>query len=222
MLIHCYGRRQRPLPSNFDAGLLNRHTRWFMNEIHLTRSSCKAVYVWLAELLHCEPTLEAILIEREKRPYTAWVEQLFTDANIAQVLCDYGYLADEAYSAAEMVELLPCDVQPIMRIESVAEKFIGHYDSFSEMVDIFQEVVSHAREDGYVAFKTIAAYRSGLDVQRPLVSAAQKAFQKLHKEAQQTGVARLNDKPLNDFLLWIVIEEATRQQLPIQFSYRFW
>lgn len=203
--------------------------RWFTESTHPQvheRDTPHTIFLrsgvrWLADFLHCEPTLEAVLTERAKQPYAAWVRALIEDANITQVLCDYGYLADEAYSAEEMDELLPCEVRPIMRIESVAEKFIEHYSSFSEMVDIFGEVVSHAREDGYVAFKSIAAYRSGLDVQRPSVSEAQKAFQKLHSDAQQTGTVRLNDKPLNDYLLWLVVEEATRQQLPIQFHTGF-
>ncbi len=176
---------------------------------------------WLAELLDCEATLEAVVEARGQRPYTQWIRQLFEDARIEHVLCDYGYLSGDGYDADMMQAVLPCPVQPILRIEALAEKLICEQATFFTFVEAFREALGHARADGVVAFKSIAAYRSGLEVKRPSTRAAHDAFNRLKEIANCSDNVRLDDKPLNDFLLGIVVEEAARQQLPIQFHTGF-
>ena len=106
---------------------------------------------WLAELLDCEPTLEDVLAARAARPYHAWVQTLFKDANIGLVLCDYGYGGDLAYGHDEMKALLPCPVRPLLRLETLAQELIVEQETFDAMVDAFVATVDRARTDGYVA-----------------------------------------------------------------------
>ena len=80
---------------------------------------------WLAELLDCEPVLDAVLAARARQSHEAWVRRLFTDANIDIMLCDYGYQSADAYSHGELQELLPCRVEPILRVEALAESLIA-------------------------------------------------------------------------------------------------
>ncbi len=176
---------------------------------------------WLAELLDCEPTLAAVLEARGKRPYTQWIRQLFKDARIEHVLCDYGYLAENGYDAEMMNAVLPCPVQPILRIESLAEQLICEQPTFFTFVEVFRGALTNARAEGVVAFKSVAAYRSGLEVKRPSTRDAHNAFKRLKKIADCSDNVRLDDKPLNDFLLGIVVEEAAQQQTPIQFHTGF-
>ena len=176
---------------------------------------------WLAEFLDCEATLEAVLEARGQRPYTQWINALFKDARIEHVLCDYGYLSDDGYDAEKMQAVLPCPVQPILRIESLAEKLICEQAAFFTFVEAFQEALSKAQAEGIVAFKSIVAYRSGLEVKRPSTRDAHDAFNRLKEIANCSDNVRLDDKPLNDFLLGIMVEEAAQQQMPIQFHTGF-
>ncbi len=176
---------------------------------------------FLAEILQCAPTLAAVLEARDAQPYAEWVRRLFQDAKIERVLCDYGYPVEEACSPEEMAALVPGVVQPVLRLESLAETLVAQHETFAEMLIAYQKVVRGAREAGTVAFKSIAAYRTGLNITRPAARAAEAAFRRLKEEAVRTGRVRLNDQPLNDYLLWVALEEAAGQNLPVQFHTGF-
>ena len=62
---------------------------------------------WLAELLNCEPTLDAFLAARAAQPYETWVRRLFNEANISLLLCDYGYQGADSYTHTELQAMLP-------------------------------------------------------------------------------------------------------------------
>jgi len=176
---------------------------------------------WLAELLDCQPTLEAVLEARAAQDYTAWVRRLFDDANIALMLCDYGYQGERAYSQAQMQALLPFPVRPILRLEQLAETLILEHDTFESMQESFSTRVSQARADGFVALKSIIAYRSGLDIGPGSLNEAAQAFQALKGEVQRTGQVRLDNKPLGDYLLLRALEVADDLRLPVQFHTGF-
>ncbi|MFZ0548841.1 MAG: amidohydrolase family protein [Candidatus Promineifilaceae bacterium] len=176
---------------------------------------------WLAALLVCEPTLERVLEARAAQNYETWVRRLFVDANIGLLLCDYGYGGEKALSHQEMVALLPCGVRPILRLETLAEQLILEQDSFEAMVEAFTAVLSQARANGFVAFKSIAAYRTGLAVEPPNRQEAAAAFNYWKQIAEQDGRIRLASRSLGDFLLWIALEQAAAQSLPVQFHTGF-
>lgn len=176
---------------------------------------------WLAELLECTPTLEAVLAARAELDYTAWVRRLFSEANISMVLCDYGYQGDTAYNQAKMDALLPCPVRPILRLETLAQSLIVEQATFADLMDAFVATVGRARADGYVALKSIAAYRTGLDIGQYSRSEAETAYVPLKEVARRDGRVRLDSKPLLDYLLWLAVEQAAAQELPIQFHTGF-
>jgi predicted TIM-barrel fold metal-dependent hydrolase len=176
---------------------------------------------WLAQLLDCRPTLDSILKARTARDYAAWVKRLFNDANIELVLCDYGYQGERAYNQAEMQALLPCPVRPILRLETLAEALILQHDTFEAMLDSFSTRVSQAKGEGYVALKSIIAYRSGLDIRPGSHGEAAVAFNALKVEARQAGRVRLASKPLCDYLVWRALDVADDLRLPVQFHTGF-
>jgi len=176
---------------------------------------------WLAELLNCEPTVEAVLTARSERPYEVWVQQLFDEANIRVLLCDYGYQGPGAYTHLEQQALLPCQVEPILRLETLAEELIVAQDTFAQLCERFEAIVGQARQAGYVALKSIIAYRSGLNIDPPDAQAAATAFTSLKEESRRTGRVRLASKPLCDYLLWLALAQAEGQALPVQFHTGF-
>ena len=176
---------------------------------------------WLAELLGCEPTHAAVLAARAARPYPAWVRQLFDDANIRLLFCDYGYQGETAYSHDEMQALLPCPVRPILRLETLAQDLIAQHDTFEQMLAAFVAAVGRAREEGYVALKSIVAYRTGLDITPVARDEARAAFVPVKEEARRNGRVRLASKPLCDYLVWQALALADGQDLPLQFHSGF-
>ena len=171
---------------------------------------------WLAELLGCEATITAVLAARAAIPYTQWSHRLFNDANISMVLCDYGYSTADSYTPATFPALLPCPVHPILRLETYFQELIVVHSNFDDAIEAFIATLRQARADGYVALKSIIAYRSGLDIAPADRAGAEAAYNSLHAEAQRNGRVRLAAKPLCDYLLWLAAEEAARQELPLQ------
>ena len=176
---------------------------------------------WLSELLNCEPTLEAYLAARAAQPYEAWVRRLFEEANITILLCDYGYQGDDSYAHAELQALLPCRVEPMLRLEVLAQQLIARHDTFDQMLEAFNATVGQARANGYVALKSIIAYRTGLDIRPVAREDAAAAFVPLKEEARRVGQIRLASKPLCDYLVSLALEQAEAQELPFQFHTGF-
>jgi predicted TIM-barrel fold metal-dependent hydrolase len=89
------------------------------------------------------------------------------------------------------------------------------------MLDAFIARVSQARAEGYIALKSIIAYRSGLAIAPVSREEAAAAFTPLKEEARQKGHLRLASKPLCDYLIWVAVELAAKQELPLQFHTGF-
>jgi predicted TIM-barrel fold metal-dependent hydrolase len=180
---------------------------------------------WLAELLECEPALEAVLAARARQPEAEWTRRLFQAANITVLLCDYGFGGADALSHAQMQAALPCRVEPILRLETLAEELIVQHSTFEQMSDAFVAAVGSASGQGYVALKSIIAYRSGLMIASVSRADAVVAFSRLKEEARRQGpaplVVRLAEKALCDYLVTLALVEAERDGLPVQFHTGF-
>jgi predicted TIM-barrel fold metal-dependent hydrolase len=111
----------------------------------------------LAGHLGSEPTEGAVYARRLATDPAAYASELLRAANIELVIVDEGFPpVGVGTSWRELGELAGCDARPVMRIEQVAE---GMQD-----LDGLRRSVASARSRGYVALKTIAAYRGGLDL----------------------------------------------------------
>ncbi len=203
--------------------------RWFTESIdprihahHVPHSLVFQTAVrWLAEALACAPTTEAVLAARAAQPFDVWTRRLFMDVNIEAVLCDYGYQSAHMYAHAELQALLPCRVAPILRLETLAEALIAEHAGFADMRDAFVAAVAGARAAGYVALKSIIAYRTGLQIESPDSAAAAVAFGELRRAARPGERLRLESKPLCDYLVHLALEQAAAQELPVQFHTGF-
>ena len=206
-----------------------RFQRWFtestdpeIQRLHVPQLLVYRTAVrWLAEFLGCEPSVEAILAARAQVDERAYTAQLFNDANIGMVLCDYGYGGADAYDHASMQTVLPCPVYPVLRLERLAEELIVAEANFATMVEAFNARVAEARDRGVVALKSIVAYRTGLQIEAPDRDAAAADFVALKEIAREHGRVRLARKSLCDYLLDLALAEAARQELPFQFHTGF-
>ncbi|CAK5267573.1 unnamed protein product [Mycena citricolor] len=122
----------------------------------------------------------------------------------------------------------------IVRVEVVAEKILrdllrGHEEYaaseqlelvLSAFLDIFERTLAEsAAANEVVGFKSVACYRTGLDVEPPSES-AEAVLASLKDVAQDfklTGKIRLAHKALNDLVVCKTLEIAAAQDKPIQF-----
>ena len=101
----------------------------------------------LAALFGCEPTEGAVYQYRLDRDRDDYASALLRATNTELLVVDDGFpLPGEGTLWQELGELAGCVARPVLRIET------------HEPGDI-----AGAREQGFVALKTIAAYRGGLD-----------------------------------------------------------
>ena len=170
----------------------------------------------LAGLFGCAPTTEAVLAARGAMPAEALARRLLGEAHIAALLVDHGYLAEQTWPPAELAARVPCRVLPTLRLETLAQALILRHETFDAVVDAYSAAVERARADGFVALKSIIAYRTGLAAQPTGRGEAAAAFGPVKERARRDGRVRLADKPVNDYLLLRALEIAERQALPVQ------
>lgn len=146
------------------------------------------------------------------------VGALFRDARIGGVVIDTGYPdPTKAMNPTALVEASGTEYVALLRLEVEFQKLIAQHSDFASLVDAVGELVSDLRSKGFVGFKSIAAYRTGLAIERWDVTAATSAFAEARREVEASGTVRLGYKPLLDTLLHIAFEAAAAQRLPVQF-----
>jgi uncharacterized protein len=110
----------------------------------------------LAEQLGCEPDEQAVYGRRLASDPAEYASSLLGATGTDWLLVDDGYPPPGTCTTwAELGELAGCEAAPIMRIERVVDE-LGAPALAGELAS--------ARERGFFALKTIAAYRGGLDL----------------------------------------------------------
>jgi hypothetical protein len=104
----------------------------------------------LAAFFGCEPTEAAVYDYRLAAEPGVYASALLRATRTEILLVDDGFPApDEGEDWRRMGELAGCPARPVLRLETRGAGAA--------------EAVARAREEGFVALKTIAAYRGGLD-----------------------------------------------------------
>jgi uncharacterized protein len=161
----------------------------------------------LAAFLGCAPTEQAVHEHRLARDPADYAAALLRATGTERLLVDDGFPAPgTGVEWAELGALAGCAAHPVLRIERVAEEALG--GSFAGFRERVRAEVASARERGFVGLKTIAAYRSGLDVAAPDPASAEAAF--------AAAAPRLEAKPLVDLALWDALEANAADPLPVQ------
>jgi uncharacterized protein len=162
----------------------------------------------LAALLECEADERAVWQQRLATEPGEYAATLMRATGTECLLLDDGYPpAGIAFDLEEMGELAGCTALPVLRVERVAEEALDR--PLDELREHVREGVRSARGAGFVALKTIAAYRTGLDIGPPDEAAA--------AEALRRPSERLDAKPLLDLLLWDALEaNEAAGPLPVQ------
>ena len=112
----------------------------------------------LADFFGCEPTEQAVYEHRLSQEPAAYASALIRATGTELLLVDDGFPPPGVgVEWQELGELAGCDARPILRIERVAE---------AGGVEAVRSEVAAARDKGFVALKSISAYRTGLELER--------------------------------------------------------
>ena len=145
------------------------------------------------------------------------VSRRFLAAAGASVLCvDTGFTPEPITSPAELAELAGATAYEVVRLERVAEDAVAAGAGAGGFADAVRSALA-ARTGSAVGVKSIAAYRTGLDLraERPSDSEVTAAAGRWLADAGSVaaGAPRLADETLQRFLIWCGVD----LRLPVQF-----
>jgi hypothetical protein len=217
---HCHGIRRdqtfedvagwrRAFTESTDPGMTREHVA--------TTSFYRRLVRTLAGFLGCEPEEEAVFAARTGRDGREFAAALLRAANVDTLLLDTGFPPPgEVLPVPELGELGGCRAEPMLRLEVLMEDLLEKHDSLAETEQALAVVLDDVRGQGYVALKSIVAYRTGLDIGEWPRGEAERSFREYRRDAE-AGSTRLVHKPLLDTLLHAAFAQAARQEVPVQF-----
>jgi uncharacterized protein len=180
-------------------------------------------YLWmlrqLAMLLGClsKSNEDEILRARNKLEADTLIEHLYRAARIDTLILDEAHPEPEmCYTPEYMGQLGHCRIARMLRLETLMQDLIVESDDFDELVARYQHALANLRIHGYVALKSIVAYRTGLNIIRWNKDQAVASFREA-RQAIRNEKLRIQHKPLIDYLLHVAFQQAAEQNVPIQF-----
>jgi predicted TIM-barrel fold metal-dependent hydrolase len=217
---HCHA-YHRPTAA-LDATAFRR----LFSEAHAPRAAVDHVphavyYRWalkeLGRVLGCPATERDVLERRAALSVPDFVALLLGEAGIACMLIDTGLGGADFLSLDEMRALTGCRIEHVLRLETLAQSLILRADYFEQFEALLDQELTDLRGRGIVSLKSIAAYRSGLQIARVAPDTAAAAFAQVRARALPHGRLRLTDKTLIDYVVMRGLERAAEQQVPVQF-----
>lgn len=175
-----------------------------------------ALYRWLAERLGCEPTREAVRearVDAIRRDPVAYTHGLIDAAGVVTTLTDDGFpqppIPREEFEATIGV--------PVHRVARLEPWVLEHREgSFDQLIgEVEHEAALAASDDRCVAYKSVIAYRTGLDVTDPTPTEAGEAFRRWKADGWRE--TREHAKPVRDFVLRRALAVAKEHDRPFHF-----
>jgi predicted TIM-barrel fold metal-dependent hydrolase len=167
----------------------------------------------IAALLGVEPAEPAIAARRRAMGREAYARRFLQAARIEAAYLDDGFDVERLEPVGWHERFFP--TRRVLRLEHQAERMLAQCSGLAQFEQAFRASLDPPPAD-VVAFKSIAAYRSGLALRQPDQDDAEHAF----FDYKRCG-GRLVQKPLVDRVVHLALEIAARQGLPVQFHTGF-
>ncbi|ORJ92036.1 amidohydrolase family protein [Prescottella equi] len=212
---HCHGVLRRPLDrAGFESFLTEAAApgRWH-GSLFDTQAGA-AVRSLCAPVLdldrHAGP--DEYLDRRTELGVDEVTRRLLDAAGISEFLVDTGFLPDRLTAPDELADFTGGVAHEVVRLESVAEDVIAGHNADAFAPTCRARLADASRTA--VAFKTVAAYRVGLDLaaDRPSDAAVFTAAARWAADVAAGRPVRLHDETLVRFLFWTAVDLG----LPIQ------
>ena len=167
----------------------------------------------LSEFLSCGPSTGEVLRAREVRAsdFDRYTRALMTDAGVNTLIVDNA--AGTMSEVDEFGTLFPGDVRKTFRVETRIRDILESSPTFESLLSAFDDALQNAVQvEGCVAFKTVIAYRTGLDIQPVDEAEAKKDFA---DRAQRTMWFGPYVKRVRDFLLRRALVQSIDLKVPV-------
>jgi predicted TIM-barrel fold metal-dependent hydrolase len=219
---HCHGVLSRDLDREGLAGKLTETSSLgpLGGSLFDTRIGF-ALRRWCAPVLDLEPhaSPEDYVARRAALGPMEVARRFLNGAGLADLCVDTGFTPEPLLDPAELGRLAGARGHEVVRLEDLAEKALAEGVGVSGFAHEIRNRLD-TRIGDTVGFKSIAAYRAGLELsgERPSPSEVKAAAERLHREAERAlaggaGLPRVSDETMHRFLIW----SAADYGLPIQF-----
>jgi uncharacterized protein len=213
---HALAHRQPDDASTFRANFSEAHDPSLARD-HVGSS---VQYRWalrqITSFLNLPPDEDAFLAHRRAVDFPAYARRLVQDAGLSWLLLDEGYPPPGlAYSSSEMGNMLGVRIGRILRIETVLEEMMPQSNTLGQLESRFDAALGDARNSGFVALKSIAAYRSGLKIEPVRDWEVMRAFADVRRGLETSF--RLTSKSLIDHFVFRALRFAAQHSMPMQF-----
>jgi predicted TIM-barrel fold metal-dependent hydrolase len=155
------------------------------------------------------------VLRRAELGATEVSKRFLVAAGMSALCVDTGYTPEPITSPAELGGLAGATAHEIVRLERVAEDVVAAGIGAAGFADAVRSALA-TRTASAVGVKSIAAYRTGLDLDPERPSGAEvtaAAGRWLAARTTQTGPPRIADQTLQRFLIWCGVDLG----LPVQF-----
>ena len=163
----------------------------------------------------CEPTNEAVgaaRLERLRAIRPPTCRGLWRDARIEGLVVDEGFPLP-IIPSAELEREAGVPVHRVVRIEPWIAEDASAAAGYDELEDALVARLEAAAAEGAVAFKSVIAYRTGLDIAQPSAADARGAFTRWREDGFRE--TRTHAKPVRDRLLERTLEVASAAGVPV-------
>jgi len=171
----------------------------------------------LGELFGVAPEEGALLAVRERLGLEETTRRCFAAAGMEALFLDDGFMEGQLQPIAWHERFVR--TKRVLRLEALAQKLLADAEDLDGFLERLRAALRPAPEN-VVAFKSVAAYRTGLAIAPVDPGEARERFGAV-KRAAGEGPVRLEDKVLVDLVVREGLTAAAAQGLPVQFHTGF-
>jgi uncharacterized protein len=228
--VHCHGWRSDEVAAAPQRGFLDRITMLGMclvssgledeglRQILELTTDTSPIAVAMADrlgaVLGCEPTRDGLASARADAlaDHRSYLRRLWADAGVDDLIMDDGYPLPRIDGRA-LGDEVGLNVHRVCRIEPIITDVRDAAGSYADLADAFTAGLEEAVADGSIAFKSVIAYRTGLDVAEWTPSECESAFSRWR--ADGWSETREHAKPVRDALLRRALAVARGAGIPV-------
>jgi uncharacterized protein len=177
-----------------------------------TNLGARYLLTQLARLLEVEDDWATVEAARNAAAadYRAWTMRLFQDVGL-EVLCVDEGGARPRITLNELAATTPVQLRRVARCDNFIRDLLPDVDDWPTFFAGYQAALDEAIRDGAIAFKSVIAYRSGLDIQPVAEADARRDFE-AHRHAPER-----QQKVFRDFLVCHTLDVARERGLWVHF-----
>jgi uncharacterized protein len=228
--VHCHGWRSDEIADRPQRGFLDRITMLGMcltssgledeglrEILELTTDTSPLAVAMadrLAQQLGCAPTREGLAEARASAlaDQRGYLRRLWADAGVSELIMDEGYPLPKVDVRA-LGDEVGLRVHRVCRIEPLITGLRDSAGTYAELEDAFTAELEAAVADGAIAFKSVIAYRTGLDVAEWTAADVASAFSAWRDDGWSE--TRDRAKPVRDALLRRTLAVAKSAGIPV-------